>query len=593
MNCFEFASSFMQPYKVKGSEIIPKLCPVCGGGSKGDKETFALNFEKRTCNCKRNSCSANAGWHFLQLCKEKGVEADREEGYSLNMKTYKKPEKLPQTPKQRVEEYLKLRGFSRETWERRGVGEYGGAIAMPYYENGEVVYMKFRNPEKYVGGGHKSWREEGGKPILWGMELCDKENPLVIVEGEMDALALDECGIKNVLSVPSGASDLGWLDLCAEFLSQYDTVIFWGDNDPGGKNMVEKCVARLGVNKCMLVDAPPDVKDANECLHKHGKEITASFVEMAKPVELAGIVELADIKPIDVQNLPRVTSGIKTLDGKIGGFFMGDVSIWSGKSGQGKSTILGQILLDAIQNGHKVCAYSGELRADLFQYWIDLQAAGRSNIKTSADPLRQIDNAWISPVTLAKIHEWYRGKFFLYDNRSVKNNSHDSIIAVFEYAALRRKCSVFLVDNLMTAKVMKTANEDFYRAQSAFVGDLEYFAKFFSVHVHIVAHPKKSEGDVRKEDISGTIDITNRAENVFVVARASEKEQAEGSDAKIIIRKNRLYGVQDKEIGLKFDPVSKRFWPYRSEMETDKVYGWEKILNSKSIFDEMGACSIG
>lgn len=589
MNCFDVARGFMQPYKIKGQEIIPKSCPVCGGGSKNDKESFALNFDKKTCNCKRSSCEASAGWHFTQLCKFLGVETDKEERHYPVMKTYKKPEKLPQTPKQKVEEYLKVRGFSRETWERRGVGEFNGAIAMPYYENGEVVYMKFRNPEKYTGGGHKSWREEEGKPVLWGMNLCDKESPLVIVEGEMDALALDECGIKNVLSVPSGCSDLGWLDLCAEFLNQYDTVIFWGDNDPGGKDMVEKCVKRLGENKCLLVDAPPDIKDANECLHKHGKAITASYVEMAKPVEMAGIIELADVKPINIHHLPRIPSGIKSLDAKIGGFFMGDVSVWSGKSGQGKSTLLGQVMLDAINSGHNVCAYSGELRADLFQYWIDLQAAGSENIKVVQDNLRTEGNAWVSPLILAKIHEWYRGKFLLYDNRSVKNKSHDSIMKVFEHAALRRKCTVFLVDNLMTAKVSKNANEDFYRAQSEFVGGMEYFAKFFNVHVHIVAHPKKSEGDVKKEDISGTIDITNRAENVLVVARASKEEQADGADAKIIIRKNRLYGVQDKDIGLKFDPVSKRFWPYKGECESDKIYGWFQVTHETSVFDRMGA----
>jgi hypothetical protein len=122
MNVWEFASSFMQPYKVKGAEIVPKLCPVCNGGSNNDKETFALNFDKKTCNCMRGSCEANAGWHFTQLCKHKGVEADREERFSQPLKIYKTPVKLPQTPKQKVEEYLKTRGFSKETWERRGEG---------------------------------------------------------------------------------------------------------------------------------------------------------------------------------------------------------------------------------------------------------------------------------------------------------------------------------------------------------------------------------------------------------------------------------------------------------------------------------------
>jgi twinkle protein len=588
MNCFDFARAFMGKYKIKGQEIVPELCPVCHGGDHKDKESFALNYEKKTCNCKRGSCEAVSGWHFTELCKHFHVEADRDEVHTYQPKQYKTPKNLPQTAKERVESYLKSRGFSRETWERRGVGEYNGSIAFPYYEGSSVVLMKFRKPFQYTGEGMKSWREEDGKPVLWGMNLCDKESPIVIVEGEMDALALDECGIKNVLSVPSGSSDLNWIDLCSDFIARYNTIIFWGDNDAAGKSMVEKCVKKIGAKKCLVVNSPPDIKDANECLLKNGKIVTASYVEMAKPCDMDGIIDLADVQPIDIRKLPRVTSGIKSLDAKIGGFFMGDVSIWSGKSGQGKSTILGQILLDAIDNGHKVCAYSGELRADVFQYWIDLQAAGRTYVKQMKDSLRTDDSAYVPSDTLKLIHEWYRGKFFLYDNRSAQNNSHDGIMKVFEYAALRRQCTVFLVDNLMTAKVMKSANDDFYRAQSSFVGDMEHFAKFFNVHVHIVAHPKKADGEIRKEDISGSLDISNRAENVFVVSRGSEKDVAEGADSKIIIRKNRLYGVQDKDIGLKFDMVSKRFWPYKGEFESDKVYGWQKILTQHSVFDEMG-----
>ena len=117
MNVWDFAGSFMQPYKVKGAEIVPKLCPVCDGGPNNDKETFALNFDKKTCNCKRQKCDASVGWHFTQLCKFKGVEAEREERFLPSPKLYKAPVKLPQTPKQKVEEYLKARGFSKETWE--------------------------------------------------------------------------------------------------------------------------------------------------------------------------------------------------------------------------------------------------------------------------------------------------------------------------------------------------------------------------------------------------------------------------------------------------------------------------------------------
>ena len=64
---------------------------------------------------------------------------------------------------------------------------------MPYFENGELVLMKFRTTKPA-----KHWREEGGKPIFSGVwTYATPSKPLVIVEGEMDALALDECGRKR------------------------------------------------------------------------------------------------------------------------------------------------------------------------------------------------------------------------------------------------------------------------------------------------------------------------------------------------------------------------------------------------------------
>jgi len=74
--------------------------------------------------------------------------------------------------------------------------------------------MKFRQPEKYTGNGQKAWREKGGKAVFWGMDECDPKKPLIICEGEFDALALDEAGLENVVSVPSGAEDLTCIASC-------------------------------------------------------------------------------------------------------------------------------------------------------------------------------------------------------------------------------------------------------------------------------------------------------------------------------------------------------------------------------------------
>ena len=93
--------------------------------------------------------------------------------------------------------------------------------------------------------------------------------------------------------------------------------------------------------------------------------------------------------------------------------------------------------------------------------------------------------------------------------------------------------------------------------------------------MHLVAHPRKTEGRLQKENISGSGDISNRADNVFSVERVGEI----GSmvDTRVTILKNRSEGVQNVDVGLSFDKVSKRYYQQTDMVAQFKKYGWEKM----------------
>ena len=92
--------------------------------------------------------------------------------------------------------------------------------------------------------------------------------------------------------------------------------------------------------------------------------------------------------------------------------------------------------------------------------------------------------------------------------------------------------------------------------------------------MHLIAHPKKTQGELTKEDIAGTLDITNRADNTFSVCRNDETNQTE-----IKILKNRSDGLQNKQIFLDFDTNCKRFTAIDNDMYKFKKYGWEENKN--------------
>ena len=561
----EFARKHLGEHRIKGVEIVPLLCPFCHGGKSADKFTFALNLEKRTYNCKRGSCAVTGT--YKQLMDEFG---ERVQSFEFNrpVAKYVKPKTKVSAAKKKVVDYLKLRGISQSNWEQWGVGESGGNIVFPYYQDGELVMLKFRKPEKYTGKGPKAWREEGGKAVFWGMDKCKPGKPLIICEGEMDAMALTECGLTNIVSVPSGAEDLTCIDHCWDWLERFSKVIIWPDNDEPGQEMCRKLIQKLGAWRCAVVHT--EYKDANVCLHKEGQEKVLECVEGAKDVPIAGLMRLADVKAFDYSQTFRVASSVHGVNTAIGGFMGGELSVWTGDSGSGKSTFLGQELLEAVEQGHTVCAYSGELPGPLFRYWIDLQAAGTHNLVTEADPIRERDVYYADPKLVPAIHSWYYDKFFLFDNTS--GATDDKLLKVFEYAARRYDCRIFLVDNLM-ATAMQSEEKELLRKQADFSRQCKQFALKYEVHVHLVAHPRKAGERLTKHDVAGAKEITNWADNVFSMYRPGKDEQTAYA-AILDIFKSRFSGAQEVTIGLSFDDRSKRFWlPSRSRL--DYQYGWE------------------
>jgi twinkle protein len=570
MTPHEFAQIYLQPFNIKGDEIVPDRCPFCHGGDGGkDKHTFALNIVNQTYNCKRGSCGRQG--HFTQLCKEFGVSTDKDT-FQPPKKTYKKPSKKPQSLHDAALGYLKLRGISKATADAYRVGtDESGNLMFPYYDgSGEHVFNKYRPAHKLKPGERKAWRDEGTMPVLYGMWKCDPALPLTLVEGEADAMACHEAGIPNAVSVPSGAEDFTWLDTCWEWLGQFNAIYLYGDNDAAGMGMINKLRVKLSNHRLFVVEH--EFKDANELLHRRGPGAVRAAYDAAVEMPVEGLFNLANVVPLDVSNIPAVNSSIKELNKDLGGFLMGDVTIWTGERANGKSTVVSMQMLDAIEQGFNVCAYSGELQASRFQYWTDLQAAGAANVQSYYDHTRERTVYYVPQDVKSKIHKWYDRKYWLYDNKIAMENEEISILNRFELAAKRFDCRVFMIDNLMCADFGRMTDKDFYRSQSRFVGQLVSFASKHNAHVHLVAHPRKTNGkDINNDDVSGSGDVTNRAANVILVKR---KDNDAAVDLTLEIKKNRWEGTNGA-YGLRYCKTSRRV--YQPAVGNTLKYGWENI----------------
>ena len=577
----DFADQYFGEYKTHqgrdGLQIVPKYCPICHGGSNHDANTFTINVDLGLFVCKRGSCGCR-GW-FNELQEAMGI-SNPVEVSRVRMPTAQKAEKqyvLPTTElhpcTEEIYGYFEKRMISKETVDAFNIqSDSRGNIVFPFYQNGQNVFEKFRVPRKLNPGENKPkmWRSPGTKPVLFNMDKCSFSQPLYITEGEIDAMSLYEAGITNVVSVPSGCEDMTWVELCWEWLERFPKIVFFGDSDEPGKKMVQTLMKRLGESRCAVVeDYPPrpndetrTCKDANEILFFHGPFELMDVALSAKDVPVKGLLKLADVIPVDPTTVPRIKTNIPALDEVTGGLLEGGITVLLGKAGSGKSILADMIALNAIEQGNTVCVYTGEFRADRFQYWLNLQAAGSDYITLKYDAVKGKEVPVLPYTVQERIMDWYRDKLLLYNNDELFDCSQgDAILNVFESSIRKYGAKLLICDNLMMAVSDK---EDEWRAQSVFANKLKKLANKYGVAILLVCHTRKTKtGEkIQANDLSGSSATNNLADIVITVEPGSMN-----------IVKNRETGLL-KTIEFCYCPDSRRI--YQMDIGDKMSLSWNK-----------------
>lgn len=242
---------------------------------------------------------------------------------------------------------------------------------------------------------------------------------------------------------------------------------------------------------------------------------------------------------------------------------------------------------EAEDRGHCVCAYSGELPKEQFREWAYLQAAGPEHVVYRQDGATGKNLAVSDPMMDKLISQWMDERFWLFDLE--RNTRHDpqTILSQFEYAKMRYNCDVFLVDNIMSVDMDGFSDREFNRAQSKFTQMLSTFSKRRGVHTHLVVHPRKSTSGsnekITSDDVSGSGDITNRADNVFFLTI----HNVDGASKPLLqVLKNRDFGSHRHQ-WLDFDTKSRRFFQDQTG-DPKRPYGWD--LNARQLtLEEMAS----
>ena len=574
----DFARSIGADVHQKGNELFFRKCPKCHGG-RGDKDTFSVNLENGTFKCFRATCDYHG--HFVELA--------RDFDYDLGFGERRVYKKLPQKPFEIRDEaiaYMATRGISEATcrkYEITSRKDNKNVIVFPFYDDqGVLQFIKYRNAKFRKGiDKAKEWSEADTMPIPFGMKQCEGFDRLVITEGQMDSLSLAECGIRNAVSVPTGATGFTWVTNCYDWISRFREVIVFGDNENGKITLADGLRARLTMTiKVVRRKDYLGEKDANDILLKYGKAAIVRAVESAEVPRLENVKDLSTVQDVDLNALPKIKSNIPDVDRVIGGLVMGQLVVLTGKRGEGKSTFMSQLVCEALDQGESVFIYSGELADYHFKRWLDYQLAGEHNLIPRLNEYGQPEYA-IPKHALEAISSWYRGRAYIYDNSYLPEDENelesltDTITKVVKQYGVRLVC----IDNLMTAMEVVSDGSQLNIAQSNFVGKLKKIAVKYDVAIILVAHPRKSNEAITNDDVSGSSDITNKADIVMSYRRVDNCDEYKGE---LSVTKNRLFGkyaVGDKTVKLRYEDSTKRI---SSIGAGPRKYSWEnqeRVMN--------------
>lgn len=205
------------------------------------------------------------------------------------------------------------------------------------------------------------------------------------------------------------------------------------------------------------------------------------------------------------------------------GFRAGEVSLWAGTNGSGKSMLLSNVVLGLLRQKERACIASFEMK-----------------------PVRQLErmarqtamNARPSAQAIDRLCDWLIGRLWFYDQQGTVKP--EMVYAVCRYASERLRCSHMVIDSLMKC----VRGEDDYNAQKDFVDELTAIARDTGLHIHLVHHVRKPDDESRvpsKYDAKGSGSISDQVDNVFMVWRNKPKEHVRG-------RQERGERVSEKEL---------------------------------------------
>jgi twinkle protein len=478
----------------------------------------------------------------------------------------------------KVEQWFEQRGITKQTLADLRVGE--GQEFMPqtgktentiqfnYYIGDQLINIKYRDGRKHF----KLYK--GAEKVFYNINSIVGYDACVIVEGEMDVLAMHEAGVKNVISVPNGATlnsnNLDYLDNCIDYFDDKEKIILAVDADEPGQALRQEFIRRLGAEVCYLVDFD-DCKDANDYLVKYGAEKLRSVIDNVRPVPLEGVSTLKDIED-ELKDFvkngfkPGFQIGLKNFD-DIFSTYTGQFITVTGVPSSGKSDFVDQMVVGYNKLYGWKTAYASPENQPVYlhahklmrKHWMDMPAVGDIG-----------SNKW------QQVTEHVNDNYFFID---MDKYNLEAVLRKGAELVKRKGIKCLVLDPFNKIRDVNAVSDDVNRYTMDYLAKIEAFCKKYDVLTFIVAHPTKmykgQDGKMEEPtmyNIKGGGEWYDASYHGLLVHRDYE---AKTTKVKVLKVKFQNLGENGAESHFTWEPRSGSFVPLVSNEAEVEPMPWE------------------
>jgi len=378
-------------------------------------------------------------------------------------------------------------------------GQVKETAIFPYIYDGKEVNYKYRSIDKEFR------QTKDAQRTLYNIDSLKHEEtdePLIIVEGELDVLSFYECGYRKVVSLPDGApkeakykeddARFEALKVHAEELAQEQAIIIATDNDDAGNALALELAHRFGKDRCSrlnwgTIGGDIEIKDASDALVYGAKDTIEYFVNKAVPYPIDGLYKANDYinQVMDLyygKEEKPLTTGYKLLD-QTYKLMQGIFTVVTGIPNHGKSNFLDQILMNASKlHNWKFAIFSPEHSTPrhltrLAEKYLEL-------------PFNEGAARKMSEQELITAMKYINNHFFFLESRE-QRPTIDWILDKARVSVIKNGINGIVIDpynEIDTDKRGKKREDEYIKD---IIASCKRFARTHNVSVWIVAHPSK------------------------------------------------------------------------------------------------------